>query len=500
MFIMSDNFDNYNGNEYDRNQVGEFGNNDNLNSEYRSENYSYQGYNDNASLSGNYTGAYPKSGSYAYTAQNSEKTKKKGKNTFLKCFAALLVVGILGAASVQVFKFLKETKDELSEFTGDPSRAPVQSVNSNDTDPDTSDDQLPSLIQLASRSDAKPLPDIVDSIMPSVVGVASTFEFQPNQSFGIWGWNPQPQQGRATGTGFIITDDGYIVTNAHVIYDEEYDAGEAIEVSVLFSDETEHEATIIAYDVETDIAVLKVNETGLTPAVLGDSDELRVGELVIAVGNPLGFDLFGTVTSGIVSALNRKIDINEKNMTLIQTDAAINSGNSGGPLLNSCGQVIGINSAKMSSSYGTNMASVEGLCFAIPMKDAKSIIDDLINNGYVTGRPQIGITTNDINEAQSRYWNIPMGVYIHSVEEGSAADLAGLKVGDVIIDIDGNAVTTAEELNEYKNQHKAGEIITLTVSRSGRDIKVDVKLQEARADNANSGRTPDFRESEAKEN
>ena len=135
-----------------------------------------------------------------------------------------------------------------------------------------------------------------------------------------------------TGTGFIISDDGYIVTNAHVIYDEsEYNAGEAVSVSIMFSDETQHDAKIIAYDTETDIAVLKVDETGLKPAVLGNSDDLRVGELVIAVGNPLGLDLFGSVTHGIVSALNRKIDINEKSMTLIQTDAPINSGNSGGP-------------------------------------------------------------------------------------------------------------------------------------------------------------------------
>lgn len=497
---MSDNFDNYNRNDFGSNSVGGFDNNDDLYPDSSTENYSSGGYNDNVNDGGKYSGAYPRSGSYAYTSQNSEKPKKRRKNTFLKCVAVLLVFGIIGAASVQVVKFLKETKDELSEFTGDTTKSPVQSVNSSDTDPESKEDDLPSLIQLASRADAKPLPDIVDSIMPSVVGVASTFEVQPNQSFGIWGWNTQPQQIRFTGTGFIITDDGYIVTNAHVIYDEEYKAGEALEVSVLFSDETEHEADIIAYDVETDIAVLKVNETGLAPATLGDSDELRVGELVIAVGNPLGFDLFGTVTSGIVSALNRKIDINEKKMTLIQTDAAINSGNSGGPLLNSCGQVIGINSSKISSNYSVNSASVEGLCFAIPMKEAKSIIDDLINNGYVTGRPQLGITTNDITEAQSRYWNIPMGVYVHSVDEGSAADKAGLRVGDVIIDIDGNAVTTADELNEYKNQHKAGDTITLTVSRSGRDIKVDVTLQEAKADNERNEKVPDFRDSDTTDN
>ena len=225
--------------------------------------------------------------------------------------------------------------------------------------------------------------------------------------------------------------------------------------------------------------MLKVNETGLTPATLGDSDELRVGELVIAIGNPLGFDLFGSVTSGIVSALNRQISINEKNMTLIQTDAAINNGNSGGPLLNSCGQVVGINSAKMSSSYGS--ASVEGLGFAIPIKEAKTIIDDLINYNYVKGRPSIGISTVDVNESYSRYLNIPMGVYVRTVAEGSAAEQAGILEGDVIIGIEDKAITTVDELNSIKNQYKAGDTIKLTLSRNGTDVDVNVKLQEAHA-------------------
>ncbi|SHM26528.1 S1C family serine protease [Ruminococcus flavefaciens] len=428
------------------------------------------------------------SGSYSYTSENSKKKCNKNIHLLMKGAAAVLAVIILGAGTVQIYKFLSDTREELVELSGDPS---AKSVSKEIEQTDKKIEELPSLIELASRTDAKPLPDIVDSIMPSVVGVASTFEFEQQQSFSMWGWNTQPvmRQAIATGTGFIISEDGYIVTNSHVVYDTQYNAGKAIEVSVLFSDETEHEANIVAFDPDTDIAVLKVNEKGLKPAVLGDSDELRVGELVIAVGNPLGFDLFGTVTSGIVSALNRKIDINEKKMNLIQTDAAINSGNSGGPLLNSCGQVIGINSAKMSSSYSSSSASVEGLCFAIPMKEAKVIIDDLINYRYVTGRPQIGINTTDIDEIQARFYNIPMGVLVRAIQEGSAADLAGLKVGDVIIDIEGETVTTAKEFNEVKNKYKAGDVITLTVSRDGRDVKIKVTLQEQKAiiDNPKEG-------------
>lgn len=423
--------------------------------------------------------------SYEYTSENNSKPKKKKRDIFLKVAVIVLPLAIGIAAGIQVYKFLSETKAELVEYSGDTSKSASKTADKDDDDSEKK--ASPSLIELASRSDAKLIPDIVDSIMPSVVGVASTFEFQPTQTFSFFGWNSQPQtqQLRVTGTGFIITKDGYIVTNAHVVYDEEYNAGKATDVSVLFSDETEHEASIVAYDTETDIAVLKVDETGLKPAELGNSDELRVGELVIAVGNPLGFDLFGTVTSGIVSALNRKIDINEKNMNLIQTDAAINNGNSGGPLLNSCGQVIGINSAKMSSSY-SNSASVEGLCFAIPIKEAKDIIDDLINYRYVTGRPQMGINSTDISEAMSRYWDIPVGVYVRFVKEGSAADLAGVKVGDVIIDIEGEAVSTAKELNEVINKYKAGDTITITVSRSDEDIRIKLTLQEKKSEVENS--------------
>ncbi len=450
--------------------------------------------------------------SSVFTYENNSTPIKKKKHTGLKAVAFILCLAITGAGSIQVYKYFNDNEIEVSELKNNSqdssSKKIVQQSLPESTEPsenNESKEDIPSLIEIASRTDSKYLPDIVDSIMPSVVGVASTFEYTPDiNSMGGWGWGfgfsepeTESQEIRGTGTGIIMSDDGYIVTNAHVIYDEsEYQCGEAIEVSVVFSDETEHDAKIIAYDTETDIAVLKVNETGLTPAEFGNSDDLRVGELVIAVGNPLGFDLFGSVTSGIVSAKNRKIDINEKSMTLIQTDAAINSGNSGGPLLNSSGQVIGINSAKMSSSYGS--ASVEGLGFAIPINEAKTIIDDLINYKYVKGRPQIGITTVDVTESVSRYYDIPLGVYVQNVEEGSSADLAGIRKGDVIIDIDGEAVTSAKELNDIKNTHKAGETIKLTITRAGEDIEIELTLQEANADN--SANNPLESETDASEN
>lgn len=427
-----------------------------------------------------------------YKSEENPQPKKPKKHTFLKVIAFLLCMGIAGAGSVQVYKFMDNSR-LLDDSKSDDSSTPVNAV---DDEPEKSDDNnkqtvpepqnLPGLFDIASRTDSKYLPDIVDEIMPSVVGVSSTFEF--TRQYSSWGWGfQQPesvkQEAVGTGTGIVMTEDGYIITNAHVIYDSsEYNAGEAKAVSVLFSDKKEYDAKIIAYDVETDLAVLKIDETGFTPATFGNSDELRVGELVIAVGNPLGFELFGSVTSGIVSALNREISINEKNMTLIQTDAAINSGNSGGPLLNSCGQVIGINSAKMSSSYGSGTASIEGLGFAIPINDARTIIDDLINNGYVTGRPQIGITAVDIDEMYSSYLGLPMGIYVRGLAEGGAAEMAGIRVGDIIIGINDEAVTSMDELNAVKNKFKAGDTITLKISRDGEDIDIQVVLHDANAE------------------
>lgn len=446
----------------------------------------FNNYNENENTQDNLT-------SCSYVSENNLDNKKKKKHLGLKAVALILSMVIVGGGSIQVYKYVNENSPTVSDFNESENNASGEDSsgeeNLSGSSASDSDEDMPSLIQLASRTDAMSIPDIVDTVMPSVVGISATFEYTPqNSSFGF-GWGgmnggqTQTQEIVGTGTGIVMTEDGYIVTNAHVVYDEsEYDCGQAVEVSVLFYDETKLEANIIAYDTETDIAVLKVDAAGLTPAEFGDSDELRVGELVIAIGNPLGFDLFGSVTSGIVSALDRQISINDKNMNLIQTDAAINSGNSGGPLVNSCGQVIGINSAKMSSSYSSS-ASIEGLGFAIPITEAETIINDLVNYKYVKGRPQIGIGTVDITEAYSSYLNLPMGVYVRSVEEGSAAEWSGIEVGDVIIGIENQAITTADELNEIKNQYKAGDEITLTIYRNGEDIDLKLVLQEA---NANS--------------
>ena len=334
--------------------------------------------------------------------------------------------------------------------------------------------------------------DIVKKVTPSVVGVQSTSATSNgnNQNYygnffgygGSGSGQDNSQQATGVGTGIVMSKDGYIVTNAHVIYDDEYGYGEATSVQVTMSDETTtYDARIVAYDKEADIAVLKIDASDLTPAEFGDSSKCAVGETVVAIGNPLGLEFQNTVTCGIISALNRKVTINDNTMTLIQTDTAINNGNSGGPLINSSGQVIGINSAKMSSTYSSSSATIEGIGFAIPMTEAKSIIDDLINYGYVTGRPQLGITCQDVTEAVSQAYNIPVGAYVISVTDGGAADQAGIQAADVITAIQDQEISTTEELNAVKNQYNAGDTITLTIVRNnGTPQKVEVKLQEVK--------------------
>ena len=425
---------------------------------------------------------------YSYVAENAPKAKApKRRHPILKGIAFVLCLAIVGVGSVQGYRIYQDHNDKngFSEYKEDKTNDRKTSSDDDDNKsinaPVGSDgDDFKSLIELAGREDAKQIPDIYEEILPSVVGVSAKFEYT-SQTYDFFGWgggSSSQQQMVGRGTGIIISEDGYIVTNAHCVYDDssQYRAGEAIEVSIRFSDQTDHSAQIISYDTDSDIAVLKVNESGLKPAVFGDSNDLKVGELVIAVGNPLGFDLFGSVTSGIISALNRKISVNDRSMNLIQTDAAINEGNSGGPLLNSCGQVIGINSAKMSSSYGS--ASVEGLGFAIPIDEAKTIIDDLIHYNYVTGRPQFGWTTVDVSESDSRRFNMPMGAYVINIQEDSAAEKAGIQLRDIIIDINGDKITSTSDLSSVKNKYKAGDTVTVTVNRKGEDIKIDVTLQE----------------------
>ena len=434
-------------------------------------------------------------GGYSYVNYYSDPNggdpnkKPKKKHTGLKVAAFVLAMVLVSGGSIGVYEGIRSSNADNSSSIVASNDSSAAESSTGDSSSSKKSDSSQSWIQLASTNGSMSVADIVKKVTPSVVGVQSTFSSSngsnnnPMNGYGgFFGYGSQGNNGSqgmtGVGTGIIMSKDGYIVTNAHVIYDDEYGYGEASSVQIQMSDEeTTYDARIVAYDKEADIAVLKIDADNLTPAEFGDSSSCEVGEMVVAIGNPLGLQFQNTVTCGIISALDRKVTINVNTMTLIQTDTAINNGNSGGPLINSSGQVIGINSAKMSSTY-SGEATVEGIGFAIPMSEAKSIVDDLINYGYVTGRPQLGISCQDVTEAVSQAYNIPVGAYIFSVTAGGAADQAGLQPGDVITGIQDQTISTTEELNAVKNQYKAGDTITLTYVRAGETKKVDVTLAE----------------------
>ena len=304
-----------------------------------------------------------------------------------------------------------------------------------------------------------PVVAIAQKVGPSIVGVKVSYVSQ--SIFGL-------QQADEEGSGIIYTSDGYIVTNYHVIESAINNSSATVEVTLPNSEES-YSATIVGSDSTTDLAVIKIEKTGLTAAEFGPSNELKVGEIAVAIGNPLGQELAGSVTVGYVSALNRRLTTDGRTYKLIQTDAAINPGNSGGALVNSSGQVIGINTVKIGSD------TVEGLGFAIPSDDAVPIIKELIENKRII-RPYIGLSGIDIGETDARRYNLPQGIYVAQVYSNTPASNAGIQKGDVIISIDGTSVKTMEELNEIKNSKKIGDEITLKISRSGKEIEVKVTL------------------------
>lgn len=268
----------------------------------------------------------------------------------------------------------------------------------------------------------------------------------------------------STGSGIVMSEDGYIITNYHVV--------EGVDkLTVVLDNGQEYNALIVGLDQNSDLAVIKINTTGLTPVEFGNSDAVAVGDPALAIGNPYGIELQGTVTAGIISAINRDIAVSaERTMTLIQTDASINPGNSGGPLVNKYGQVIGINTIKLGVSY------FEGLGFAIPINTAKPILDELIKYGAVLGRPAIGITGWVVTESYARSYKIPAGVFVETVDELSDAYKKGIKNGDVIIEVNGVAVSTMADINKVKETMAVGDVMRLTVSRNGETINFDVTL------------------------
>lgn len=295
------------------------------------------------------------------------------------------------------------------------------------------------------------LAEIVDQTAPSVVEV-----FTETKQVSSWF---QEYVTEGAGSGVVLTEDGYIVTNRHVI-------DGAGTVKVRLNNGQTYPATVTGKDAKTDLAVLKIDAEGLTAAKLADSSKARVGDFVIAIGNPLG-ELGGTVTEGIVSALGREITIDDQTMTLLQTSAAVNPGNSGGGLFNLDGELVGVVSAKSSGS------GIEGLAFAIPSNTVGEIAGELMENGYVTGRPQLGVSVAQLTRpGQSMYFDQP-GVYIAQVTKEN-----GLRVGDRVLQIDGTAIQSTTDISSVLDRHSAGDTVKVELVRSGKQIAVNVTLTE----------------------
>lgn len=333
------------------------------------------------------------------------------------------------------------------------------------------------------ESDRSPTTD-VQTIPIKAGDKMSVADIYANYSGSVVCIEVSSASGSGAGTGFVITDDGYIVTCYHVI-------DGATDISVTFSDNTSYAATLVGGDADNDIAVLKIEATGLKPVVLGDSDLLNVGDTVTTIGNALG-TLSNTTTTGIVSALDRAISMSDGTvMNVLQTNCTVNSGNSGGPLFNEYGEVIGIVNAKYSSSGYSSTASIEGIGFAIPYADVASKITDLMQYGYITGKPSLGITVSTVTPLEAQRFNMVVGAYVNSVTEGSCAQAAGLQQGDIITGVDGVEITTYEELVNAKNERTAGDQMTLTVWRAGEELSITVTLDEQKPTSGTSAAQDD---------
>ena len=294
--------------------------------------------------------------------------------------------------------------------------------------------------------------EVYEKVMPSVVSITC-------------------HDGRAasSGTGVIMDAGGYIITNAHVVED-------AVSIRVLLTDGRELTARCVGADMLSDLAVLRVTASGLVPAVFGDSDKLRVGDEVVAIGDPLGVELRGTMTNGIISGINRDIKSGNRTLTLMQTTAALNTGNSGGPLVNCYGQVVGINTMKI-GDYASE-GGVEGLGFAIPITSVQTILEQLASKGYVAGRPDLGLKGQEISTFYQFYYRMPAGILITEVAEGSSAAQQGLRRGDILLTLDGVAVTNLDILQEITYASTVGQELQATIYREGREIPLTLIMGE----------------------
>ncbi len=375
--------------------------------------------------------------------QEEEKKKKekknKGKGSAKSYIAIALICSILGGAIG-------------TGVTYGAMRSTIQSAVKEAKSKTTTGGAITNINPVSSMN----IPEVVAKVSPAVVGVSTT-----SVSTNVFGFDMGEQEG--IGSGFIFSDDGYVLTNYHVVKN-------ASQVKVIFSTGKEVNAKVVNYQEDADLAVVKITDDVEMPGKveLGDSDSLQAGEQVIAIGNPLGKEYLGSVTTGIISAVNRGVALTEggEKMNLIQTDTAINPGNSGGPLINSQGEVIGINTAKIGAS------GVEGIGFAIPINDATEKLDTLVKQ-----KIKFGIAVRNITEDLSKQYNLPVGIYIQSIEDFSIAQKGGLQPGDVITKIGKKTVKTVEELNKEKDSYSDGDSIPIEFVRKGQTMQATLVVE-----------------------
>lgn len=382
------------------------------------------------------------------TPEEPQHTKKPGffRSTAAKVIAIVLACAIVGTGCGFGGAALYRNASRQNAVIQQSSREPV----------------TVSVKQVDGQTKMEPA-EVYASTVNSVVSINTTSTSGTN----IFG---QAVETASAGSGFIISQDGYIVTNYHVVKG-------ATSVKVTLYNGDTYDATVIGGDSDYDVAVIKIDATGLSPVTLGNSEDVNVGDTVLAIGNPLG-ELTFSMSQGIVSCCDRAINVDGTPFNMIQVDASINPGNSGGPLVNLYGEVVGIVSAKYSSYSDT---SVEGLGFAIPINDVKNIISDLIQYGYVTGKPYMGITGVTMSASVAQQYgvtNAVLGVYVATVEDGSCSAKAGLQPGDIITAMDEDDVVTFQDLEAAKATHQAGDTVTLTVFRNGEKLELSLTLDE----------------------
>lgn len=397
--------------------------------------------------------------------------KKRGSRliTYLSLVLATSVVTSFVVGGTVYSKLSQQLDSQVSALK---QTAAVSSTNNSTSSPkqlSTSVDDIKATNLFSTGTGNLTVAEIAKKVGPSIVGIKMSVQSSRQSLF----YGNKSSTSDSEGSGIIFTKDGYIITNYHVVqYADPKNGAKNTALTVYLPDKREAKATFIGGDSDNDLAVIKINLTDLPVAELGDSSEIEVGDPAVAIGNPLGMEFAGSVTYGVISALNRQLNTGDNSMSLIQTDAAINPGNSGGALVNSKGQVIGINSAKIS------VTGVEGLGFAIPMNTAKPIIEQLKTYGYVKGKPLMGISAQEVTEDISRMYDLPVGIYISEVTAGGAAETAGIKKGDVLIKLAGTKIETMSDLDAVKKKYKAGDTVDAVVSRDGTQVSVKITFTE----------------------